>query len=92
MLETLLPASPANHEGVRTRTHAAALRLEAADRQVAAAVVVGDTVAADTGRPIVMLDGAYVRAVPGHQVRNFEVICGKVEQAVHVKPVAALIS
>src|SRR5829696_6156627 len=34
--------SPANHEGVRSRTHAAALRLEAADRQAAAAVVVGD--------------------------------------------------
>jgi hypothetical protein len=80
ILETLLPASPANHESVRTRTHAVALRLEAADRQAAAAVVVGDTAAADTARPIVMLDGAYVRAVPGQQVRNFEVICGKVEQ------------
>src|SRR4051812_8255523 len=31
----------------------------------------------------VMLDGAYVRAVPGHQVRNFEAICGKVEQEGH---------
>ena len=70
ILETLLPASPANHEGVRSRTHTAALRLEAADRQAAA----------EASRPIVMLDGAYVRAVPGHQVRNFEVICGKVEQ------------
>jgi len=27
-----------------------------------------------------MLDGAYIRAVPGHQVRNFEAICGKVER------------
>jgi hypothetical protein len=80
ILETLLPASPANHESVRSRTHAAALQLEAADRQAAAMVVVGDTAAADASRPIVMLDGAYVRAVPDHQVRNFEVICGKVEQ------------
>jgi len=24
--------------------------------------------------------GAYIRAVPGHQVRNFEAICGKVER------------
>ena len=79
ILETLLPASPANHESVRTRTHAAALQLEAADRQAAAAVVAGGTAAADASRSIVMLDGAYVRAVPGHQVRNFEVICGKVE-------------
>lgn len=42
MLETLLPASPANREGVRTRTHAAALRIEATDRQTAAAVVARD--------------------------------------------------
>ena len=67
MLETLLPASPANHEGVRTRTHAAALRLEAADRQTAAAAVARDTAAVEASRPIVMLDGAYMRAVPGHQ-------------------------
>src|SRR5215217_8225736 len=79
ILEALLPVALANHESVRTRTHAVALRLEVADRQAAAAVVAGDTAAADTGRPVVMLDGAYVRAVPGHQVRNFETICGKVE-------------
>ena len=65
---------------MRNRTHAVARRLEAADRRAAAAVAVEDTAAADTGRPIVMLDGAYVRAAPGHRVRNFEVICGKVER------------
>ncbi|HEX8569097.1 MAG TPA: ISKra4 family transposase, partial [Caulobacteraceae bacterium] len=91
MLETLLPASPANHEGVRTRTHAAALRLEAADRQAAAAVVARDIAAAEASRPIVMLDGAYVRAVPGHQVPNFEVICGKVEQEGHCSRRFALV-
>jgi len=84
-LETLLPASPANQEGVRTRTHAVALQLEAADRQAAAKVtaVRDDTAkaaAADASRPVVMLDGAYICAVPGHQVRNFEAICGKVER------------
>jgi len=36
--------------------------------------------ATDGRRPVVMLDGAYIRAVPGHQVRNFEAICGKVER------------
>ena len=36
--------------------------------------------AADASRPVVMLDGAYIRAMPGHQVRNFEAICGKVER------------
>jgi hypothetical protein len=76
---------------VRTRTHAVALRLEAADRQAAAAVMVGDAAAADASRPIVMLDGAYVRAVPGHPVRNFEVICGKVEQEGHCSRRFALV-
>jgi hypothetical protein len=80
ILETLLPASAANHESVRNRTHAVALRLEAADQRAAASVAVEDTAAADVSRPIIMLDGAYARAIPGHQVRNFEVICGKVEQ------------
>jgi len=84
ILEALLPVSPANQEGVRTRTHAVALQLEAADRQAAAEItaVRDDTAkaaAADASRPVVMLDGAYIRAVPGHQVRNFEAICGKVE-------------
>jgi hypothetical protein len=90
ILEALLPASPANQEGVRTRTrtHAVALQLEAADRQAAATVMAvrNDTAkvaAADANRPIVMLDSAYTRAVPGHQVRNFEAICGKVEHEGH---------
>src|SRR3954447_25633064 len=84
ILETLRPASPASHDGVRARTHAVALRLEAADRQaaaeVAAAVGAEDmAAAADASRPVVMLDGAYVRAAPGHRVRTFEAVCGKVE-------------
>jgi len=85
ILEALLPVSPANHESLRSRTHAVALQLEAADRQVAAEItaVRDDTAkaaATDASRPVVMLDGAYIRAVPGHQVRNFEAICGKVER------------
>src|SRR5215208_995435 len=87
ILEALLPASPANHESVRTRTHAVALRIEAGDRRTAAAVVPAQdgpkAAGSDASRPIVMLDGAYVRAVPGHRVRNFEAICGKVEQEGH---------
>ena len=85
ILEALLPVSPANHESLRSRTHAVALQLEAADRQAAAEItaVRDDTAkaaAADANRPVVMLDGAYIRAMPGHQVRNFEAICGKVER------------
>ncbi len=88
VLATLLPASPANQESVRIRTHAVATRLEADDRQATAEVMAvrdepAQAAAADANRPVVMLDGAYIRAVPGHQVRNFEAICGKVEREGH---------
>jgi hypothetical protein len=88
ILESLLPVSPANHESLRTRTHAVALQLEAADRQAAAEVMTvrdepAKAAAADDHRPVVMLDGAYIRAVPGHQTRNFGAICGKVEREGH---------
>ncbi len=96
ILETLLPVSLATHESVRTRTHAVALRLEAADRQAAAEVTAvrdapDKAAAADEHRPIVMLDGAYIRAVPGHQVRSFEAICGKVEREGHATRRFALV-
>jgi len=96
ILEALLPVSPANHESLRTRTHAVALRLEADDRQAAAEVTavrgeLAKAVAADDHRPVVMLDGAYIRAVPGHQVRNFEAICGKVEHEGHATRRFALV-
>jgi len=85
ILDTLLPSSPANQESMRNRTHAVALRLEAADRQATAEVMAvqrepDKAAAADERRPVIMLDGASIRAVPGHQVRNFEAICGKVER------------
>ncbi len=85
ILERLLPVSPTNHESLRTRTHAVALQLEARDRQAAAKATAvphkpDKAAAADASRPVVMLDGAYMRAVPGHQVRNFEAVCGKVER------------
>jgi len=96
ILEALLPVSPANHESLRTRTHAVALQLEADDRQVAAKVTAvrgepAKAAAADVSRPVVMLDGAYARAVPGHQVRNFEAICGKVEHEGHATRRFALV-
>ncbi len=79
ILEALLPVSPANQESVRIRTHAVGLQLEAADRQAAAKVTAvphkpDKAAAADASRSVVMLDGAYIRAVPGHQTRNFEAI------------------
>ena len=85
ILDILLPASPANQESVRIRTHAVARQLEAADRRAAAEVMAvpdkpDKTGVANEHRPVVMLDGAYIRAVPNHQTRNFEAICGKVER------------
>jgi len=96
ILDRLLPASSANHESVRNRTRAVALRLEAADRQAATEVTAvrdapDEAAAADASRPVVMLDGAYIRAVPGHQVRSFEAICGKVEHEGHVTRRFALV-
>jgi len=96
ILESLLPVSPANHESLRTRTHAVARQLEAADRRAAAEVTAvrdapAKAAAADDHRPVVMLDGAYVRAVPGHQTRNFEAICGKVEHDGHPTRCFALV-
>jgi len=63
ILDRLLPASPANQESLRSRTHAVALRIEADDRQAAAEVTAvphkpAQAAAADASRPVVMLDGA----------------------------------
>ncbi len=96
ILQALLPVSPANHESLRSRTHAVAQQLEAADRQAAAEVMAvpgkpAKAAAADANRPVVILDGAYIRAVPGHQVRNFEAICGKVEHEGHATRRFALV-
>jgi len=65
ILEALLPVSPANHESLRSRTHAVALQLEAADRQAAAKItaVRDDTAkaaAADASRPVAPLDLAQI--------------------------------
>ena len=96
ILEALLPVSPTTHESLRTRTHVVAQQLETADRQAAAEATAArdDTAkaaAADASRAVVMLDGAYIRAMPGHQVRNFEAICGKVEHEGHATRRFALV-
>jgi len=69
ILESLLPVSPANHESLRSHTHAVALQLEATDRQAAAEVMAvphkpDKASAADASRPVVMLNvtGANPRA------------------------------
>ncbi len=73
---------------MRTRTHAVALQFEADNRQAAVKATAvpykpDKAAATDASRPVVLLAGAYIRAVPGHQVRTFEAICGKVEHEGH---------
>src|SRR5215211_3066259 len=86
ILEALLPTSPANHESVRNRTHAVALRLEAADRRAAAEGVAARDRPGKAGGG--RREPAHrharrrlrARAVPGHRARSFEAVCGEVEQ------------
>ena len=73
ILAALLPVGAANHASLRTRTHAVGQRLEAEAPSPAA--MNGPT----QEEIVVALDGAYVRAAPGHQTRHLEVILGKVE-------------
>ena len=73
ILTALLPVGAANHAGVRNRTHAVGRRLEAEAPSPAA------TNGPAPDEIVVALDGAYVRAAPGHQTRHLEVILGKVE-------------
>jgi hypothetical protein len=73
ILTALLPVGTANHASVRNRTHAVGRRLEAGAPSPAAM----NGPAPD--EIVVALDGAYVRAAPGHQTRHFEVVLGKVE-------------
>jgi hypothetical protein len=80
ILDLLLPGAPATHESVRNRTHVVALRIEAADRQAPSVAVPEEAPKLNANAPIVLLDGAYIRAAPGQPVRKFEAICGKVEQ------------
>ena len=80
LLETFLPCSPPNHASVRNRLHRVAGRIEAVE---AAALPVSD-VPRRRDAPaeiVVMIDGAHLRAVPGHPSRHLDVTVGKVETA-----------
>lgn len=81
LLETFLPCSPPNHASVRNRLHRVASAIEEGE---AAATLVSE----DPGRRqnddaeiVGMIDGAHIRAVPGHQSRHLDVTVGKVETA-----------
>jgi hypothetical protein len=75
LLSQLLPCSPVSHATMRNRTHRVAADMEASS----------DAVPADPSpsskETVVMIDGAHIRAVPGHQSRHLDVTVGKVEVA-----------
>ena len=75
LLSTLLPCSPVNHATMRNRTHRVAAEIEASSN--------ADPTdqALSSKEIVVMIDGAHIRAVPGHQSRHLDVTVGKVEVA-----------
>ena len=73
LLSQLLPCSPANHATIRNRTHRVA-----ADLEESSAAPADPSPSKET---VVMIDGAHIRAVPGHQSRHLDVTVGKVEVA-----------
>ena len=74
-MSVLLPTGKAaNHTGVRRRLALTADRLQALDNAGPHRMS-----RADGGPMLVALDGAHIRAVPGFQVRHFEVTVGRVE-------------
>ena len=75
VMSVLLPTSKAtNHTGVRRRLARTADRLQALDNASPHRMS-----RAEGGPMVVSLDGAHIRAVPGFQVRHFEVTVGRVE-------------
>lgn len=73
LLSSLLPCSPVNHATMRNRTHRIAAEIEdSSDAGSAAPSTSGEEI-------VVMIDGAHIRAVPGHQSRHLDVTVGKVE-------------
>jgi hypothetical protein len=71
----LLPTGKAaNHTGIRRRLARTADRLQILDNSSPHRMS-----RAEGGPVVVALDGAHIRAVPGSQVRHFEVMVGRVE-------------
>ena len=75
LLSTLLPCSPANHATMRNRTHRVAAEVEASSNAEPAGQSLSNK------ETVVMIDGAHIRAVPGHQSRHLDVTVGKIEVA-----------
>lgn len=75
VMSVLLPTGKAaNHTGIRRRLARTADRLQVLDN-----VSPHRMSRVEGGPMVVALDGAHIRAVPGFQVRHFEVMVGRVE-------------
>jgi hypothetical protein len=75
LLSQLLPCSPTNHATIRNRTHRTAADMEELSDADPAAP------SPSSKETVVMIDGAHIRAAPGHQSRHLDVTVGKVEVA-----------
>ena len=80
LLGTFLPCSPPNHASVRNRLHRVAVAVESAEIS-SAPPSHGRREASDGSHDdiTVLIDGAHIRAAPGHQTRHLDVTVGKVE-------------
>ena len=75
-----LPCSPPNHASIRNRLHRVAAAMESAE--ISAVPPSGACQEATGGSEdgiTVLIDGAHIRAIPGHQTRHLDVTVGKVE-------------
>jgi hypothetical protein len=81
LLATFLPCSPPNHASVRNRLHRVAVAVESTEIGLATPPLGGSREASDGSHDdiTVLIDGAHIRAVPGHQTRHLNVTVGKVE-------------
>jgi hypothetical protein len=80
LLATFLPCSRPNHASVRNRLHRIAAAMESAE--ISSLPPSHGSSRANAGSEdeiVVLIDGAHIRAVPGHQTRHLDVTVGKVE-------------
>ncbi len=81
LLAMFLPCSQPNHASVRNRLHRIADEIQARDAAPAIASSSCSIENAGDAGILVVIDGAHIRATPGHQARHLDVTVGKVEAA-----------
>jgi hypothetical protein len=86
LLAAFLPCSPPNHTSIRNRLHRVAAAVESAE--ISSAPPPHGSSRANDGSEddiVVLIDGAHIRAVPGHQTRHLDITVGKVEAPGHAQ-------